>query len=94
MASSAFTRAVIRNAGGQCEVLGCDAVATSAHHFLKQSTWPEYRDDPDNGMATCGPDHSEIERRLRGGEDATEMYPKGRYQVMLDKSERESANKP
>lgn len=86
MSYQSFKRAVVKAAGYQCEVPGCDGPAETVHHFLKQSTFPQYKEDPDDGMACCGKDHSEIERRLREGEDATEMYPRARYEKMLAKA--------
>lgn len=69
-----------------CEVPGHEEPAETVHHLLKQSTWPKYREDPDNGMACSGRCHEEIERRLRQGEDAEVMYPKARYERMLVKA--------
>lgn len=87
MSYARFKRAVLDAAGWQCEVPGCDSSENlTVHHFLKQSTWPQYAEDPDNGMAVDGKDHSEIERRIREGEDFVEMYPIGRYRAMLAKA--------
>lgn len=83
----AFRRAVLEAAGWQCENPSCDASQSlSVHHFLKQSTFPQYSKDPDNGMCVCGTCHSEIERRQREGEDYVELYPIGRYRNMLAKA--------
>lgn len=83
----AFKRAVFRAAGGECEVPGHEGEpAETVHHFLKQSTYPEFREDPDNGMACSGRCHTEIERRLRAGEDYLELYPRTRYNRMLEKA--------
>lgn len=87
MSYARFKRAVCDAAGWQCENPNCDSSdALTAHHFLKQSTWPQYAEDPDNGMCACGRCHSEIERRQREGEDFLELYPIGRYRVMLAKA--------
>lgn len=63
-----FKRQVLENAGWQCEI--CETSdALTVHHLLKQSTFPQYRLDPVNGVCLCGKCHSEIERRLREGEN-------------------------
>ena len=86
MGSHKFKMAVMKAAHYTCECPGHEEPAETAHHFLKQSTWPQYVDDPDNGMACSGRCHAEIERRLRVGEDAVELYPIGRYRAMLEKA--------
>lgn len=87
MSYAAFKRAVVKAAGFQCENPSCgDHRDLTVHHFLKQSTWPQHAEDPDNGMCACGPCHTEIERRLREGEDWLELYPVGRYRAMLAKA--------
>lgn len=80
-----FKAAVLRRCGGLCENPNCDAPAETVHHFFKQSTYPEFKLDDDNGMGSCGRCHEEIERRLREGGDYKELYPIGRYLVMSDK---------
>jgi hypothetical protein len=91
MGYASFLRAVKSACGHQCEVPlpdggRCDASAETVHHFLKRSTWPQYVEDPDNGMGCCGPCHTEIERRLRERGDVLELYPMGRYRAMLEKA--------
>lgn len=85
MSYKEFKRAVLIAAGWACENPHCDAAAETVHHFLKRSRFPQFEEDPDNGMATCGRCHSEIERRQREGEDFVELYPIGRYRKMCDK---------
>lgn len=91
MSYPSFKRDVVKASGYQCEAIfedgyRCEAPPDTVHHFLKQSTFPQYKEDPDNGMASCGRCHTEIERRLREGEDAAAMYPKARYEFMLEKA--------
>lgn len=87
MSYSAFKRAVLDAAGFQCENPACDEhTGLTVHHFLKQSTFPQYAEDVDNGMCACGRCHTEIERRLRSNEDWLELYPIGRYRKMLAKA--------
>ena len=91
MSYPSFKRDVVKASGYQCEAIfedgyRCEAHPDTVHHFLKQSTFPQYKEDPDNGMASCGRCHAEIERRLREGEDAAAMYPKARYEHMLEKA--------
>lgn len=87
MSYASFKKAVFRAAGYSCEVPGHeDEPAETCHHFLKQSTYPEYQEDPDNGMACSGRCHTEIERRQRAGEDFASMYPAARYRAMLRKA--------
>lgn len=62
-----FKKKVIENADGMCEICGTYESLT-VHHLLKQSTYPQYKLDPINGVCLCGSCHSEIERRLREGE--------------------------
>jgi hypothetical protein len=80
---------VLIRAGGICEVKGCDADADTVHHILKASVHPEFKDDPDNGIAICGPDHAELERRLRVGGNVNEMFEGNlyaeKYERMLQK---------
>jgi hypothetical protein len=84
---SSFKKAVFKSAGYCCEVPGHeDEPAETVHHFLKQSTYKKYREDPDNGMACSGRCHAEIERRQRTGEDWLFMYPMERYEAMLRKA--------
>ena len=87
MSYTKFKKTVLANAKYSCEVPGHeDELADQCHHFLKQSTYPEYREDPDNGMACSGACHAEIERRQRTGEDWLSMYPAARYGKMLRKA--------
>lgn len=89
---SSFKRKVLERAHWTCENPNCDSTEhLTVHHFLKQSSYPQYSEDPDDGMAACGSCHSEIERRLREGGDAVEMYPIGRYRFMLEKAGIEGA---
>lgn len=69
-----FKREVLRRCGGRCEVVGCDADAETVHHYLKASTHPALKNNPDVGVGMCGPDHEELERRLRQGEDWRHMF--------------------
>jgi hypothetical protein len=87
MSYSRFKMAVVRNAGYACENPYCESSEhLTVHHFLKQSTYPEFAEDVDNGMCACGPCHSEIERRQREGGDYVELYPVGRYRHILAKA--------
>ena len=61
---NAFKKQVLENAGYTCEICGTSDGLT-VHHMLKQSTFPQYKLDPVNGVCLCGVCHSEIERRLR-----------------------------
>ena len=81
-----FKKQVLENANYQCENIHCDADANQIHHFLKTSTFPEYKTDPDNGMAICGSCHSEIERRIRQNENWQELIPMNRIDVMILKT--------
>lgn len=63
-----FKRQVLQNAQFECEICGTSDGLT-VHHMLKQSTFPQYRLDPVNGVCLCGKCHSEIESRLREKED-------------------------
>lgn len=63
-----FKKVVLEKAGWQCEICGISDALT-VHHLLKQSTFPQYKLDPVNGVCLCGKCHSEIERRLREHED-------------------------
>lgn len=63
-----FKRQVLQNAQFECEICGTSDGLT-VHHLLKQSTFPQYRLDPVNGVCLCGECHSEIESKLRRKED-------------------------
>lgn len=63
-----FKRQVLINACWECEICHTSDGLT-VHHMLKQSTFPQYKLDPVNGVCLCGACHSEIERRLRQGEN-------------------------
>lgn len=78
MSYRSFKAAVLKAAGWQCEVIGCDAAPDSVHHLVKVSLYPTLREDLRVGMAVCGPCHSEIERRERTGELVVDMIPTGR----------------
>lgn len=78
MSYRTFKRAVFKRAGWQCEVVGCDADCTSVHHLLKVSRYPQFKEEPRNGLAVCGACHSEIERREREGVPVDEMIPERR----------------
>lgn len=87
MSYARFKREVILRAGWQCQNPNCDSSDNlTIHHYLKQSVYPQFAEDSDNGMCVCGPCHSEIERRQRGGEDFLEMYSIGSYRHMLAKA--------
>lgn len=87
MSYSSFKHEVVVAADYRCENPHCGSSEDlTAHHFLKQSTYPQYKEDPDNGMCSCGRCHSEIERRQREGEDFTELYPMRRYLAMCEKA--------
>lgn len=92
MTYTEFKRQVLFNAAWLCECMICDSLADQCHHFLKQSTYPEFKTDPDNGMAVCSSCHTEIEYRQRMGEDYIELYPIGRYKNILDKAGIEGIN--
>lgn len=62
-----FKEQVLKNADYECEICHTSDGLT-VHHLLKQSTYPQYRTDPINGVCLCGVCHSEIERRLRQNE--------------------------
>lgn len=62
-----FKRQVLQNAQWECEICGTSDGLT-VHHMLKQSTFPQFKLDPVNGVCLCGTCHSEIERRLRNHE--------------------------
>jgi len=88
MSYTSFKAQVLKAAGYCCENPHCDAYEhLTVHHFLKQSTHPQAAEDTDNGMCVCGTCHSEIERRQREREDYVELYPIGRYRVVLAKYE-------
>lgn len=80
-----FKQEVIKNCNGVCENPNCDSKATTVHHFFKQSTYPKYRLDPDNGMGCCGVCHSEIEDRLRRNLSYEELYPIDRYLNIINR---------
>ncbi len=84
MTYSRFKKFVLDRCGRRCENPHCDADANQVHHFLKTSTYPEYKLDPRNGMGSCGMCHSEIERRIREGEDWLELVPLDRWFQMLE----------
>ncbi len=86
MSYGLFKREVLKNAHFACENPHCDGGAETVHHFLKKSTHSEYSEEVENGMACCGRCHTEIERRIREGEDFLELYPIGRYNIMMAKA--------
>lgn len=63
-----FKEAVMKRAGYECEICHTSGSGLTVHHLLKQSTYPQYKLDPINGVCLCGVCHSEIERRLRQNE--------------------------
>ena len=63
-----FKRQVLTNAQFECEICGTSDGLT-VHHMLKQSTFPQYRLDPVNGVCLCGVCHSKIERMWRSKEN-------------------------
>ena len=82
-----FKRQVLQNAQFECEICGTSDGLT-VHHMLKQSTFPQYRLDPVNGVCLCGKCHSEIERRLREKEDISKylgISKANSYQLMDSK---------
>jgi hypothetical protein len=85
MSYQSFKREVFRRANRSCECKGCDSVAETVHHLLKQSTYPEFKEDPDCGLATCGSCHTEIERREREGESLLGLIPKTRVRIICKK---------
>lgn len=85
MSYQLFKREVFKRANFECECKNCDFTPNSVHHLLKQSTYPEYKEDPDNGLATCGLCHSEIERREREGESLLGLIPKNRIRTICNK---------
>ena len=85
MSYQLFKREVFKRANLTCECKNCDSVPNSVHHFLKQSTFPSFKEDPDNGLATCGLCHSEIERREREGESLLDLLPKDRVRKICNK---------
>lgn len=85
MSYQSFKREVFRRSNHGCECKGCDISAETVHHLLKQSTYPEYKEDPDNGLAVCGLCHSEIERREREGESLLGLIPKIRVRIICEK---------
>lgn len=70
-----FKKKVIENAGYECEMCHTSEGLT-VHHMLKQSTFPQYRLDPDNGVCLCGCCHSEVERRRREGDEFFKYFPR------------------
>jgi hypothetical protein len=85
MSKDKFKKQVLESCDGICENPFCDADATTVHHFLKKSSYPEYKFDPDNGMGACGSCHAEIERRIRNKENWWEIIPISRYNKMMEK---------
>jgi 5-methylcytosine-specific restriction endonuclease McrA len=79
-----FKHSVMRRCGYECENPHCDAMATTVHHLLKVSRHPELELDDTNGVGLCGPCHSEIERRLRQGENWKELLPYDRLMEVED----------
>jgi len=85
MSYTLFKRKVFLRANYECECRHCERPADSVHHLLKQSTYSEFKLDPDNGLATCGICHIEIERREREGESLLEIIPFKRVRIMCHK---------
>ena len=63
-----FKRQVLQNAQFECEICGISDGLT-VHHLLKQSTFPQFKLDPVNGVCLCGACHSKIEQMWRDKED-------------------------
>jgi hypothetical protein len=63
-----FKKQVLQNANFECEICGTSDGLT-VHHMLKQSTFPQFRLDPVNGVCLCGACHSKIEQMWRDKED-------------------------
>lgn len=63
-----FKRQVLQNAQFECEICGTSDSLT-VHHMLKQSTFPQHKLDPVNGVCLCGVCHSKIEQMWRNKED-------------------------
>jgi hypothetical protein len=80
-----FKREVFKRANYECEVKCCESSAETVHHLLKQSTYPEFKEDPDNGFASCGSCHTEIERREREGESLLDMISYRRIRTICHK---------
>lgn len=69
-----FKKQVLQNAQYECEMCGTSDGLT-VHHMLKQSTFPQYKLDPINGVCLCGKCHSKIEQMWRDGEDCYNCFP-------------------
>lgn len=63
-----FKRQVLVNAQWECEICHTSDDLT-VHHMLKQSTFPQFKLDPVNGVCLCGKCHSKIEQMWRNKED-------------------------
>ena len=85
MSYQKFKRAVMTRANYECECRNCTTFAETVHHLLKQSTYPEFKEDPDNGLAACGSCHTEIERREREGESLVDIIPFRRVRIICHK---------
>lgn len=77
-----FKKQVIVNANWECEICHRSDDLT-VHHMLKQSTFPQYKLDPVNGVCLCGECHTKIERMWRNGDDFYDLLS-----VRLDKAHR------
>ena len=87
---NSFRNEVRRAAWCLCEVPGCDSEGHGVHHFFKRSVHPELILETKNGMWTCGPHHTEIERLQRVGGDFEAMYPE-RYWEFKEEIESEDS---
>lgn len=63
-----FKKQVLINAQYECEICHISDGLT-VHHMLKQSTFPQCKLDPVNGVCLCGVCHSRIERMWRNKEN-------------------------
>lgn len=63
-----FKKQVLINAQWECEICHVSDGLT-VHHLLKQSTFPQYKLNPINGVCLCGACHSKIEQMWRDKED-------------------------
>lgn len=64
-----FKRQVLLNAQWECEICHTSDSVLTVHHMLKQSTFPQYKLEPINGVCLCGTCHSKIEQMWRDKED-------------------------
>lgn len=77
-----FKKQVLINAQWECEICHTSDGLT-VHHMLKQSTFPQFKLDPVNGVCLCGACHSKIEQMWRDKEDFYDLLS-----VRLNKAHR------